>query len=142
MRIFLDANILFSGARPESRTRAFLQILFDNFDCLTNAYAVEEARRNVEIKDPRQVSELISLVDRCTMVASLVVELSVKLEPKDIPILGGAIAGKATHLLTGDARHFGLYFGKIIDGVKVVSPKILAHELSSHGNISIGPAKA
>lgn len=135
MRIFLDANILFSGARRESRMRAFLAILFDKFECLTNAYAVDEARRNLEIKDVAQVSELTSLVDQCTMVGGVVMELSVKLEPKDIPILGGAVAGMATHLLTGDARHFGSHFGKIIDGVKVVSPRILADELASQGII-------
>jgi uncharacterized protein len=135
MRIFLDANILFSGARRESRMRAFLEILFDKFECLTNAYAVDEARRNLELKDAAQVSNLTTLVDQCTIVGSIVVELSVTLEPKDIPILGGAMAGKATHLLTGDARHFGIHFGKIIDGVKVVSPRILADELASHGII-------
>jgi hypothetical protein len=48
---------------------------------------------------------------------------------KDAPILGGAIAGQATHLLTGDERDFGKFWGKTIQGVKIVSPRMLAEEL-------------
>jgi hypothetical protein len=55
--------------------------------------------------------------------------LEVELPLKDMPILGGAIAGGATHLLTGDERDFGRLWGKTIQGVKVVSPRMLAEEL-------------
>jgi len=48
---------------------------------------------------------------------------------KDRPILGGAIGGRATHLLTGDERDFGKYWGRTIQGVKIVSPKMLAEEM-------------
>ncbi|MHB8523795.1 MAG: PIN domain-containing protein [Limisphaerales bacterium] len=129
MRIFLDANILFSGARRGSRLRALLDILMKHCECVTNAYAVEEARRNLELKDPTRLREFQALVKQCGLVTTLVTELPVTLESKDIPILGGAIAGKATHLLTGDARHFQRHYGKTIQGVKVVSPKMMADEL-------------
>lgn len=133
MRIFLDANILFSGARPGSRMRALLDILMQHFECVTNAYAVEEARRNLELKEPVRLREFHELVKQCDLVTALATELPVKLEPKDVPILGGAIAGKATHLLTGDARHFGAHFGKTIQGVSVVSPRMMADELVRRG---------
>jgi predicted nucleic acid-binding protein len=129
MRIFLDANILFSAAQPHSRMRAFLDVLFEQAECLTNAYAVEEARRNLELKFSAALRQLDSLVRKCELVSAVVTDLKVKLPSKDMPILGGAIAGQATHLLTGDERDFGVYFGKIIQGVKVVSPKLLAQEL-------------
>lgn len=48
---------------------------------------------------------------------------------KDVPILSGAIAGRATHLLTGDERDFGKFWGKTIQGVKIISPRMLAEEL-------------
>ena len=44
-------------------------------------------------------------------------------------LIGGAIAGNASHLLTGDERDFGVFFGKTIRGVKIVSPRMLADEL-------------
>jgi hypothetical protein len=129
MRVFLDANILFSASQPHSRMRAFLDVLFDQAECLTNAYAVEEARRNLQVKFPATLRHLDALVGKCELVSAVVTDLKVELAAKDVPILGGAIAGRATHLLTGDERDFGVYFGKVVQGVKVVPPRMLAEEL-------------
>ena len=129
MRVFLDANILFSGAQSHSRMRAFLEVLFKHGECITNAYAVEEARRNLEMKFPAALPHLDSLIGKCELVPALVADLNVELPLKDVPILGGAIAGNATHLLTGDERDFGKFWGKTIQGVKIVSPRMLAEEL-------------
>ena len=129
MRIFLDANILFSAARPDSRMRAFLKVLSKQADFLTNAYAVEETRRNLELKSPKGLKSLEQLVRRCEMVSQLAADWEVELPLKDRPILGGAIAGHATHLLTGDERDFGKFWGKAVRGVKIVSPRMLAEEV-------------
>ena len=129
MRVFLDANILFSGARPNSRMGAFLATLSRQADLLTNAYAFEEARRNLELKFPDCLKALEKLGRRCEMISQLSVDLEVELPHKDKPILGGAIAGNATHLLTGDERDFGKFWGKTVQGVKIVSPKMLAEEV-------------
>ncbi|MGA2801307.1 MAG: DNA-binding protein [Verrucomicrobiota bacterium] len=129
MRIFLDANILFSAAQPHSRMHVFLEVLSGQADFLTNAYAVEEARRNLELKFPAGLKVLERLAKQCEMVSQLVTDLKVELPLKDKPILGGAIAGRATHLLTGDERDFGKFWGKIVQGVKIVSPKMLAEEV-------------
>ena len=135
MRVFLDANILFSGSLRGSRVRAFLEILLAHADCLTNDHAVEEAHRNLERKSPKSLRRLNALVRRCKPLQALVTDLPVVLPPKDVPILGGAIAGSATHLLTGDERDFGALYGKTIQGVKIVSPKMLADELRDEGLI-------
>jgi predicted nucleic acid-binding protein len=129
MRVFLDANILFSGAQSHSRMRAFLALLFKHGDCVTNACAVEEARRNLELKCPADLRHLDGLVKKCELIPAVVTEQEVALPSKDVPILGGAMAGQATHLLTGDEHDFGVYFGKTIQGVKIVSPRMLADEL-------------
>ena len=129
MRVFLDANILFSGAQPHRRMRAFLELLFKQGECITNAYAVEEARRNLEMKFPAALPHLVSLIGKCELIPALVSDLKAELPLKDIPILGGAIAGHATHLLTGDERDFGKFWGKTFQGVKIVSPRMLAEEL-------------
>jgi predicted nucleic acid-binding protein len=129
MRVFLDANILFSGARPNSRMGAFLETLSRQADLLTNAYAFEEARRNLELKFPDSLKALEKLARQCEMISQLSVDLEVELPHKDKPILGGAIAGRATQLLTGDERDFGKFWGKTVQGVKIVSPKMLAEEV-------------
>ena len=129
MRVFLDANILFSGARPNSRMGAFLETLSRQADLLTNAHAFEEARRNLELKFPDSLKALEKLARQCEMISQLSVDLEVELPHKDQPILGGAVAGRATHLLTGDERDFGKFWGKTVQGVKIVSPKMLAEEV-------------
>jgi predicted nucleic acid-binding protein len=129
MRVFLDANILFSAAQPHSRMRAFLDVLFDQAECLTNGYAIEEARRNLAVKFPDGVKALERLVKQCEVTSRLTLVLEVELPLKDVPILGGAIASLATHLLTGDERDFGRYWGKTVQGVRIVSPRMLAEEL-------------
>jgi predicted nucleic acid-binding protein len=129
MRVFLDANILFSAALPHSRMRAFLDALLYRAECLTNDYALEEARRNLSAKFPDGVKALAGLAERCEIILRLASDLEVSLPLKDVPILGGAIAGQSTHLLTGDERDFGKFWGKTIQGVKIVSPRMLAEEL-------------
>jgi uncharacterized protein len=129
MRVFLDANILFSAAQSHSRMRVFLDVLLDRATCLTNDYAIEEARRNLATKFPDGVKSLERLVKQCEVVSQLEPDLKVELPLKDVPILAGAIAGHASHLLTGDERDFGKIWGKTIQGVKIVSPRMLAEEL-------------
>lgn len=109
---------------------AFLEVLFERAKCLTNAYAVEEARRNLITKVPDGVRILDHIIKRCEMIPQLITDLEIKLPLKDVPILGGAVAGQATHLLTGDERDFGKFWGKTIQGVKIVSPRMLAEELN------------
>ena len=133
MRVFLDANILFSGAQPHSRMRALLQILFKRAVCLTNSYALEEVRRNLGLKYPEALPHFEMLAKKCEMTTSAPAELPVPLKEKDQPILSGAIAGRATHLMTGDQTDFGHLFGKSVEGVKVVSSKMLAEELVELG---------
>ena len=129
MRVFLDANILFSASQARSRMRVFLDVLFEDGECLTSDYAVEESRRNLELKSPSSLPRLDVLVRKCELISAMVAEPGVSLKTKDVPILGGAIAGNPSHLLTGDERDFGPFFGKTIQGVQVVSPRMLADEL-------------
>jgi len=133
MRIFLDANILFSAANPKWFTHDFVELLLRHGDCLTNVYAAEEARRNLAKHYPKHLAQLDKLLARLKFVAAIADDLGVDLKAKDRPILGGAIAGHATHLLTGDIKDFGALFGKTVQGVKVVDQVALAAELAARG---------
>jgi len=129
MRVFLDANILFSAAQSHSRMRTFLDVLLTRAACLTNEYAIEEARRNLAVKFPGGLTALERLVKQCEVISRLEVDLTIELPLKDVPIFGGAVAGHATHLLTGDERDFDKFWGRTIQGVKIVSPRMLAEEM-------------
>ena len=120
-RAFLDANVLFSAAYRE---KSGLTRLWDRpgVELVTSAYAAEEACRN--LASPDQRARLESLLSRMRIIAESDAPMParVKLPDKDLPILKAAIAAEATHLLTGDTRDFGRYFGTRIAGVLVVTP--------------------
>jgi len=63
----------------------------------------------------------------------LIFDVPVEMKAKDIPILGGAIALQCSHLLTGDKKDFGFLFSKKVWNVLVVSPKLLAEEMTTKG---------
>ena len=122
--IFLDANILFSAAY---RSDAGLKRLWKlpGARLITSAYAAEEARRNLGY--PEQREDLEGLLDSVEVVttalaAEHLLYSTVKLPDKDQPILLAAIGAGATHLLTGDFRHFGPYYGERIQGVLILPP--------------------
>jgi hypothetical protein len=48
--------------------------------------------------------------------------LLAKLPENDRPILWAAINVRATHLLTGDFKAFGRFYGQTIEGVAIMPP--------------------
>lgn len=129
MKVFLNANILFSASVPTSRIAKLLAIVRQHGNCVTNSYALEEARKNLELKRFGSVEGLEELLTEVATSNKLTLNLPINLKPKDIPILGGAIAQRCTHLLTGDKKDFGFLFGQQVKGVLVVTPKLFAEEL-------------
>ena len=121
--VFLDANILFSAAY---RTDAGIRRLWGvpEVELVTSAYAVEEARRNLD--SPKQLADLEEFLGSVRIVTEVSAERplpsSVELPDKDRPILLTAIELKVSHLLTGDYKHFGKYYGQTIEGVLILSP--------------------
>ena len=126
-RLFLDANVLFSAAyRPKNGLLALWRL--KRVTLLSSPYAIEEAQRNLE--DDHQRLRLRRLVRSVEQIRTIAPQpLSVDLPSKDEPILLAALAGRATHLITGDVRHFGKFFGKKIMGILVLPP---AQYLRSH----------
>jgi predicted nucleic acid-binding protein len=120
-RLFLDANVLFSAAFRAGAGLNELWKLKDVTLCSLR-YALEEARINLAEDD--QKKRLIRLSGPLCFFDAAVRDLprGVHLPDKDAPILLAAIEARATHLLTGDVRHFGPYFGKQIEGVEIVLP--------------------
>lgn len=122
-RVFLDANVLFSAAyRVETPLRALFALL--RVQLVTSAYALEEARRN--LSSGQQQAELERLCRSVEVVSVLPPqgELSIlaKLPENDRPILWAAISVRATHLLSGDFKAFGRFYGQTINGVTIMPP--------------------
>jgi hypothetical protein len=124
--IFLDANILFSGAHESSQLRRFLNWLMERERLVTSAYAVTEAERNILAKRQDWHGTFQSLVSYVGQVPEAPLLFEAGLPDKDKPILGAAISARCSHLLTGDKKDFGHLYGKAIQGVTIISVLDLA----------------
>ena len=133
-RIFLDANVLFSAAyRADSGLLAFWKLR--DVELCSSRYAIEEARINLEEEAQRR--RLAQLTPALQLFDARERELpsGITLPDKDAPILLAAMEARATHLVTGDVRHFGVYFGKTVHSILIVTP---AEYLKLHGKARDG----
>lgn len=114
LRVFLDANVLFTAAySPKGLSALLIEVgAAGRASLLTSPLAVIEAQRNLEAKRP---AALVAF-ERNLAVLTVVREPApadverltpAELAPKDRPLLAAAIVGGATHFVTGDQRDFG-----------------------------------
>jgi predicted nucleic acid-binding protein len=129
VRLFLDANVLFTAAHnPGGRSAAIFQLARVGVCTLvTSPHALEEARRNLRLKHPSAAGALEELI----AVTSVEPEASSKgvawalergLPLKDAPILAAAAQARCDVLVTGDRTHFGPLYGRHLRGVEVLPP--------------------
>jgi predicted nucleic acid-binding protein len=128
IRVFLDANVLFSAAySPSGRAGALFRLAADGRCALVvSPHVIEEANRNLRVKAPdttKKLHELLILVERTREAPpKLVVWAREKgLPDKDAPVLAAAVTTGADILTTGDRTHFGHLFGSTVGGVLVLS---------------------
>lgn len=136
MRIFLDANIIFSAAQRGSPSHQLIKLLARHATLSTHPGVWEEAERNLRINRPQWIQGLAILLKSIDVHAVSGPCPEVGLPPKDQPVLAAAIANRADWLVTGDRTHFGHLFGKSIPGVMIVSPQLLVQELKALGWVS------
>src|ERR1700674_4870906 len=114
MRIFLDANVLFSAAKSDGAVRQLLALLIDaGHECWADGYVVEEARRNLSTKAPEAVQVLDAFLARMNLAAhsiSETIEAALAVPEKDRPVVVAAIRLKCDALVTGDRTHFGAFY--------------------------------
>lgn len=120
-RLFLDANVLFSAAYKID-TRLLQLWRLRNVTLCSSRFALQEARANLVGGD--QWTRLTELSGSLHLFEAGQTRLPPRifLPEKDVPIVLAAIEAQATHLLTGDVRHFRAYFGKKIEGVAIMRP--------------------
>jgi predicted nucleic acid-binding protein len=129
MRVFLDANVLFSASNAGSNVAKLVELVLRDHTAVTSDFALEEARRNVAAKRPAWADEFATLAARVEVVSSVVFALPVELEEKDRPILCAAIRARCEILATGDRQHFGHLYEQTVEGVTVVTLLQLAERL-------------
>lgn len=141
MRVFLDANILFSAAKSDGAVRTLLRLLIEHgHECCADAYVVAEARRNLQVKGAQALRVLEALLPRLELAAAVPpartdarVGETAWLPEKDRPVLASAIRMGCDALVTGDRTHFGGGYGRTFGGVTIYSPRSLAEHILAHG---------
>jgi predicted nucleic acid-binding protein len=115
IRLFLDANVLFTAAHnPSGKAALIIDLgLQGNWEIVSSSYAIEEARHNISIKFPDYLERFEKLISAISVVPSRSgLDCPVPLPKKDRPILEAAIHCNATHLLTGDIKDFGPFMNR------------------------------
>lgn len=125
-RAFLDANVLFSAAYfKQAGLRRIWKL--DNVELLTSRHAIEEARRNLvrteQVADLETLIRAVSITEVKAEGPNLYREAH-GLPEKDHPILWAAIDCGASHLITGDVRHFGHLLDTMVAGLLVLRPSV------------------
>jgi predicted nucleic acid-binding protein len=133
MKIFLDANIIFSASQLQSPSWQLLDRLSKNATLITHPAVWDEAKRNLLLKRSVWSAGLDYWRERIIQSTAIGPCPDAGLPSKDEPILAAAIASKADRLLTGDLKHFGHLYGRTLQGVLVVSPRLLSEEIVKLG---------
>ncbi len=95
---------------------------------VVSEYAVKEALANLQRKHPESVGELLILLDGLQFAQEPPEALADRLrdrvsDPKDVPILAGAVWTEADLLITGNSRHFGHLYGTHVGGCLILPPR-------------------
>ena len=115
MRVFLDANVLFSAAHNPRGKAAFIIELgaAGHFSLFTSDAAREEATRNLGVKYPDALPSFEPLIFPVIITgADLSAPFPDGLPAKEAIIFQAAAACRATHFLTGDLRHFAAFMNR------------------------------
>ena len=115
MRLFLDANVLFTAAHnPRGKATLVIELGVQGYwELFSSPYALEEARRNLERKFLRSLESLVTLQRDIRLVEHRTgLGFPEGLAQKDQPIFQAALACQATHLLTGDLKDFGSFMNQ------------------------------
>lgn len=134
MRLFLDANVLFSACKTDGAIRRLLRWLSrTGHKLVVDVYVAAEANRNLQLKALDGYLPIETLKDELSIEFSAQVFErrleSVAIDPDDAPVMAAAIELECDALITGDKTHFGHLFGRKVEGVLIVSPAQAAESL-------------
>jgi predicted nucleic acid-binding protein len=134
MRIFLDANVLFSAAKSNGAVRELLaRLRAEGHVLCADEYVLAEARRNLEKKGAEALSDLVKLshqIDLGPFRQTTLPETARAALPEKVrPVLAAAIRLRCDALMTGDRTHFGKLYSTTIEGVTIHSPRSLAESV-------------
>jgi predicted nucleic acid-binding protein len=133
VRVFLDANVLFSAAWSRGAVWRLLDDLSGSVHtAVADAYVWGEAEKNLYVHRRAALGDLDKLKTKVEFhsrfAGAVSVVDSIVLPEKDRPVLASAIALDCDALVSGDRSHFGPLWGQRVSGVLMLSPRLLAEQ--------------
>jgi predicted nucleic acid-binding protein len=122
LRVYLDANVLFSASLSDSSR--FLEFWrLHNVTPVTSRYAVGEVMRNLRFYGhDKRFEDLLARTQIISDADVRFIPPHIALVAKDAPILAVAISASVDYLATGDKNHFAHLYKTTVAGVYVISP--------------------
>lgn len=129
MKLFLDANVIFTAAySAQGLSRGLFRLAAAGKCTLcTSAFAHEEAVRNIRNKAPEKLADQGALMEQLEILPEphprwVTWAAKLPLARKDAPVLAAALQGRVDIFVTGDRRDFGHLFGQVLRGVRILTP--------------------
>lgn len=134
IRVFLDANVLYSAAdSPEGLNAAIFKVAGKRGDVelIANRYVCGEADINLMYKSlsrarvalKKLVTHELTIEPNAPLSLTQRMKPHVPNDPADAPVLAGAVFAKADWLITSNSKDFGHLYETVVDGVLVLRPK-------------------
>ena len=124
-KVFLDANVLFSAAYGSLGLKRLWNLSrYGDCQLLVSHYVIEEARHNLSTSEEK--TRLENYLTQVMIVPNPPWNFPcpIPLPEKDRPVFTAAVFAGATHLITGDIRHFGEFYGKTFQGVLILPDQV------------------
>jgi len=130
-RVFLDANIIFFIAYGSPGLERLIALAKKaKYELIASQYVIEEAKRNLDRREQHDALKRLLSDVRVVPEADPALPCPIALPDKDRPVLMAALACQADYLITGDITHFGKYYGEIIHGLRICTPRALSNAIS------------
>ena len=124
MRVVLDANVLLAGFGTRGLCEALVSVCLESHHLIVSQHVLSETRRYLTTKfkvPTARADEIIAFLrEHAEVVKPTVVVCPACRDPDDLPVLGTAVAGRASLLVTGDKD---LLVVKEYAGISIVTPR-------------------
>ena len=123
MRVLLDTNVLIAAFIAHGTCHELLEHVARNHQLISSRYILNELEDRLRDKfkyTRKEVRDAVRLIaERSELVTPGEIEISMPIDPEDLPVLGTAVAGSCRCLVTGDKDLLELGH---VEGIPIISP--------------------
>ena len=124
MRVVLDTNVLLAGLATHGLCEALLTLVYRDHIVILSEHILEEVSRHYRGKFKATKAQAAAVVaflrSNSELVEPVMVPRDTLRDQDDLPVLGTAIAGRASCIVSGDKELLAI---GTLSGVNILSPR-------------------